>query len=151
MPRAELAGKRMAIHARKLALEPDLQILRRHRRPLLRRLEQAHRSALADHVARTTRLGPWVLIRESWYKFRQRDWRPARSSVANSSSESLIAAAPTFSSRCATLPVPGIGSMTGLRLSSQASAIWPGLALCLCAMASNAEPGLADAPASSGA
>src|SRR5580693_8270327 len=67
MPRAELAGKRMAIHARKLALEPDLQTLRRHRRPLLRRLEQAHRSALADHVARTTRLGPWVLITESWY------------------------------------------------------------------------------------
>jgi len=59
----------MAIHARKLALEPDLQILRRHRRPLLRRLEQAHRSALADHVARTTRLGPWVLITESWYKW----------------------------------------------------------------------------------
>ncbi len=77
--------------------------------------------------------------------------RPARSSAANSSSESLIAAAPTFSSRCATLPVPGIGSMTGLRFKSQASAIWPGLALCLCAIASNAEPGRADAPASSGA
>jgi len=52
----------------------------------------------------------------------------ARSSVANSSSASEIAAAPTFSSRCATLPVPGIGSITGLRLSNQASAIWPGVA-----------------------
>ena len=55
---------------------------------------------------------------------------------------SLIVAAATFSSRCATLPVPGIGSMTGLRFKSQASAIWPGLALCLCAIASNASPAL---------
>src|SRR5271170_2676396 len=67
MPGAQPAGKRMAIHARKLALEPDLQILPRHRRPLLRCLEQAHRSALAHHVARPARLGPWVLIKESWY------------------------------------------------------------------------------------
>ena len=34
-----------------------------------------------------------------------------------------MSAAATFSSRWATLEVPGIGSMTGLRLSSQASAI----------------------------
>ena len=33
--------------------------------------------------------------------------------------------------------------MTGLRFKSQASAIWPGFALCLCAIASNAEPGFA--------
>ena len=33
-----------------------------------------------------------------------------RSSAANSSSVSLISAAPTFSSRCATLPAPRIGS-----------------------------------------
>src|SRR5271167_3664919 len=69
MPGAQPAGKRMAIHARKLALEPDLQIPPRHRRPLLRCLEQAHRSALAHHVARPARLGPWVLIKESWYEW----------------------------------------------------------------------------------
>jgi putative transposase len=57
MPGAEPAGKRLAVHARQLALEPNLQILRRHRRPLLRRLEQAHRSALAHHVHRTARMG----------------------------------------------------------------------------------------------
>src|SRR5271154_509143 len=66
--RAESPRKHLAVHARKLALEPDLQILRRHRRSLLRRLEQAHRSALADHVHRNARMGPPVLISESWYK-----------------------------------------------------------------------------------
>src|SRR5271154_4765878 len=66
--RAESPRKHLAVHARKLALEPDLQILRRHRRSLLRRLEQAHRSALADHVHRNARIGPPVLISESWYK-----------------------------------------------------------------------------------
>src|SRR5208282_5335797 len=68
VPRAEPAGKRLAVHARKLALKSDLQILRRHRRPLLRGLEQARRSTLADHVHRNARLGLQVLIRESWYK-----------------------------------------------------------------------------------
>src|SRR5208282_4923038 len=67
VPRAEPAGKRLAVHARKLALKSDLQILRRHRRPLLRGLEQARRSTLADHVHRNARLGLQVLIRESWY------------------------------------------------------------------------------------
>ena len=42
--------------------------------------------------------------------------------AANCSSVSSTCAAPTFSSRCATRPVPGIGSMTGERRSSQASA-----------------------------
>lgn len=41
---------------------------RRASRPLLRRLEQAGPTALADHVARPPRLGPTVLIIESWYK-----------------------------------------------------------------------------------
>src|ERR1017187_6632868 len=67
MPGAEPAGKRLAVHARKLALEPDLQVLRRHRRPLLRRLEQARRSTLEDHVHRPARLGLQVVIKESWY------------------------------------------------------------------------------------
>src|SRR5262249_34051239 len=52
----------MAIHARQLALEPDLQIIRRSRRPLLPGLEQAHRSALAHHVHRIAPMGARVLI-----------------------------------------------------------------------------------------
>jgi hypothetical protein len=50
-------GKRLPVHPRKLAVKQDLQILRRHRRSLLRRMEQAHRSPLADHIHRPTRLG----------------------------------------------------------------------------------------------
>ena len=45
----------------------DLQVLRPDRRPLLRRMEQAHRSALADHVHRDARMGLCVMISESWY------------------------------------------------------------------------------------
>src|SRR5262245_15342264 len=52
----------MAIHARQLALEPDLQIIRRSRRPLLPGLEQARRSALAHHVHRIAPMGARVLI-----------------------------------------------------------------------------------------
>lgn len=55
--------------------------------------------------------------------------RPSRSSAANSSSDSTIFTAATFSSRWATFEVPGMGSMTGLRFSTQASAIWLGGAL----------------------
>src|ERR1044072_1558941 len=50
-----------------LDLEPDLRLLRRHSRPLLRRVEQAHRSALAHHVHRPAGLGPSVLITGTWY------------------------------------------------------------------------------------
>ena len=47
-----------------------LQILRRYRRSLLLRLEQAHRSALEDHVRRTPRLGQRGLLRAcfGWVK-----------------------------------------------------------------------------------
>src|SRR3954467_15422009 len=38
-------------------------------RPLLRGVEQAHRSALAHHVHRTARLGSPVLINGTWYKW----------------------------------------------------------------------------------
>ena len=55
------------VHARQLALEPRLQILRRYRRSLLRRLEQAHRSALEHHVHRIAPMGARVLINETWY------------------------------------------------------------------------------------
>ena len=48
----------------------------------------------------------------------------AASRAANSSSESATSAPATFSSRCLTRLVPGIGIITGLRLSIHASAIW---------------------------
>ena len=41
----------------KLAVKPRLQILRRHRRSLLLRLEHSHRPALENHVHRPPRLG----------------------------------------------------------------------------------------------
>src|SRR2546429_7700221 len=50
-------GKHLAVHASELVVKPDLQILRRYRRPLLLRLEHTHRPTLEDHVHRATRLG----------------------------------------------------------------------------------------------
>jgi hypothetical protein len=46
----------------KLVVKPDLQILRRYRRPLLLRLEHPHRSALEDHVHRASRVGQRRLL-----------------------------------------------------------------------------------------
>src|SRR5213083_1273535 len=60
--RTQRPGKYLAIHAAELALEPCLQILRRHRRPLLLRLEHAYRSTLEDHVHRAPRLGERRLL-----------------------------------------------------------------------------------------
>src|SRR3982074_2427941 len=54
---AQPPRKHLAVHACELAVEPHLQILRRNRRPLLLRLEHAHRSALENHVHRSPRLG----------------------------------------------------------------------------------------------
>jgi hypothetical protein len=54
------------------------------------------------------------------------DYREA--SVRNSSALKRIDADARFSSRCAIEEVPGIGSMAGERCSSQASAIWLGVA-----------------------
>lgn len=51
-----------AVHARQLAVEPHLPILRRYRRLPLLRLDQARRATLAHHVPRLTAMGPWVLI-----------------------------------------------------------------------------------------
>src|SRR5262249_495234 len=67
MARAQSGRKCLAVHARQLALEPRLQILRRSRRPLLQRLEQARRPALAHHVHRTAPMGARVLINGNWY------------------------------------------------------------------------------------
>src|SRR6516225_9887015 len=55
--RAEQPGEHLAVHAPKLAVKPRLQILRRHRRSLLLRLEHPHRPAVQDHVNRASRLG----------------------------------------------------------------------------------------------
>src|SRR6516162_6069728 len=55
--RTQRPGKHLAVHATELAFQPGFQILRRHRRPLLLRLEHAYRSALENHVRRTPRLG----------------------------------------------------------------------------------------------
>src|SRR5262249_53450561 len=50
-----------------LAFKPNLQIIRRSRRPLLRGLEQARRSALAHHVPRIAPMGARVLINGTRY------------------------------------------------------------------------------------
>ena len=53
--------------ARQLVVEPDLQILRRHRRAVLPSLEQPHRPTMEDHVPRHAQMGAWVLINDRWY------------------------------------------------------------------------------------
>jgi hypothetical protein len=53
---------------------------------------------------------------------------PAALNSSNSSSLSMISAAATFSSRCATFDVPGIGNITGDRFSNHASASCDGVA-----------------------
>src|ERR1700738_4979423 len=65
--RAQSGREHLAVHARQLALEPRLRILRRHSRPLLLRLEQAHRHALENHLHRNKRVGLSVVISETWY------------------------------------------------------------------------------------
>ena len=80
-----------------LAVEPRVRLLGRDRRPLLRRLEQAGRAALADHVARPPRVGLRVMITEPWYDGRlitaalahEQDERAARSCAPST----LLAAA----------------------------------------------------------
>src|SRR6516225_677024 len=55
--RTEQPGEHLAVHAPKLAIEPRLQILRRHRRSLLLRLEHSYCSAVEDHVNRAPGVG----------------------------------------------------------------------------------------------
>src|SRR6266446_4319885 len=55
-------GSNATVHASELVVKPDLQILRRYRRPLLLRLEHPPRSALEDHVHRASRLGKRGLL-----------------------------------------------------------------------------------------
>jgi len=72
-PELKSDRKHLAVHARQLALQPDIPVLRRYPRPLLPRLEQAGRPALDHHVHRLARLGASVLISESWYQSTGRD------------------------------------------------------------------------------
>src|SRR5207247_8064819 len=74
MPRAQPGRERLAVHARQLALQPHLQILRRSRRPLLCGMEQARRPTLAHHVHRTPPMGPRVLINGIWYYLNPNDF-----------------------------------------------------------------------------
>ena len=75
---------------------------------------------------------------------------PPRRGSASSSSESSSSAAATFSSRWATDDVPGIGSITGERRSSQASATWPGSRRARRRSAQRRRPARRGRPAASG-
>ena len=66
--RLEPSRKYLAVHTRQLALEPGFQILRRHPRSLLPRLEQAYQHALENYVHRNKRMGLSVVISETWYQ-----------------------------------------------------------------------------------
>ena len=50
-----------------LAVEPHLQILPEHPRPLLLCLEQTRRPAMADHVDRNSPVGKQVMLMKAWY------------------------------------------------------------------------------------
>src|SRR5215217_494258 len=65
--RVEPGREHLAVHARQLDLEPDLHLLPRHPRSLLRSVEKAHGSALAHHLHRPAGLGSPVLITGTWY------------------------------------------------------------------------------------
>jgi len=72
------------------------------------------------------RMRAWRLLLprlSSQYQAALKSFLPSASSAANSSSDSVMPTAATFSSRCLTFEVPGIGSITGLRFSTQARAI----------------------------
>nr|WP_246716288.1 hypothetical protein [Aurantimonas sp. DM33-3] len=64
---AEPGRECLAIHEGQLAVKPHLRRLRRHHRPLLRRVEQARRSTMENHLHWDARLGAPVLISARWY------------------------------------------------------------------------------------
>ena len=68
----------------------------------------------------------------------------ASSRRCRSGSSRTSSAASTFSSRCAIEPVPGIGSITGERASSHASATWPVVASWLRAISRDEAAGLGE-------
>src|SRR5277367_209707 len=79
--RTQSRRKHLAVYARQLALEPDLQKLRRHRRSLLFQLEQARRTALAHYINRNARLGSWVRLLGTWYEHRSKSGKPKRHQI----------------------------------------------------------------------
>src|SRR4051794_6168339 len=66
--RVEPGREYLAVLARQLVVEPRVRLLRRHRRPLLLRVEPPHRPALDHHVHRPPRLGQCMMISAGWYK-----------------------------------------------------------------------------------
>src|SRR3954466_16091015 len=70
--RIEPGREHLAVSARQLVVEPRVRLLPRHRRSLLRRVEQAYRPALDHHVHRPPGLGQCMqcmMISAGWYKF----------------------------------------------------------------------------------
>src|SRR3954463_1392946 len=65
--RIEPGREHLAVCARQLVVEPRVRLLRRHRRPLLLRVEPPHRPALDHHVHRPPRLGQCMRISAGWY------------------------------------------------------------------------------------
>jgi len=59
--------KYLAVHARQLALQQDLQILQRHPRSLLLRMEPTLRSAMENYVNRTQGMGLSMILFAAWY------------------------------------------------------------------------------------
>ena len=117
-----------------LALEPRLQILRRHRRPLLLRLEQAYRYALENHLHRNKKVGLSVVISGTWYKTERRLLLQVAISAAKPPFDSirdLIASMPEASdlsrqavrTRQAELPKP-LGSLGRLEEIAGFLAAW---------------------------
>ena len=72
------------------------------------------------------------------------------STALHSASERETSAAFTFSSRCSTLEVPGMGSSTGEWCRSHASESWLTVRLCCLAAWSSLPPGRASSPAATG-
>src|SRR5436190_20732667 len=67
--RIEPGREHLAVSARELVVEPRVRLLPRYRRSLLRRVEQAHRPALAHHVHRPPRLAQCMTLSAGWYEY----------------------------------------------------------------------------------
>src|SRR3954454_21917631 len=86
--RIEPGREHLAVLARQLVVEPRVRLLRRHRRPLLLRVEPPHRPALAHHVHRPPELGQCMMISAGWYKL---SWLFARCPLIRPSDRCLAA------------------------------------------------------------
>jgi hypothetical protein len=111
LTRAQSTRKHLAVYAGQLAVEPCLQILRRHRRPLLLRLEPAHRPALENNVHRPPRLGIRRSHCEDWYK--ELASGSCDSCSVGCSEPSLIEAATTCSLN-RRIPAPSIANLSSM-------------------------------------